>query len=143
MAKALEFFDSNVLVAASLPEHVHHEASIARLSPLSRGGGACAAHSLAETYNTLTRVKGYQVPTADAARIIQYASRTYTIVTLTADETLEAIEDAALRGFEGPIIYDALLLACARKVKAKSIYTSNIRHFRRIAPDLASRIFEP
>ncbi len=48
-----------------------------------------------------------------------------------------------MHGFVGPLIYDALLLACARKINARSIYTSNVKHFRRIAPDLASRIVEP
>jgi predicted nucleic acid-binding protein len=143
MDKRLEFFDSNVLVAASLSEHVHHRAASSRLAHFLQGGGACAAHTLAETYNTLTRSSGYRVPPADASRIIHYASKTYTIVTLSARETLNAIEHAAMRGFAGPIIYDALLLACARKIDARYIYTSNVRHFRQIAPDLASRIVEP
>jgi hypothetical protein len=43
----------------------------------------------------------------------------------------------------GGIIYDALLLASARKVSADRIYTWNLGHFRMIAPDLAARIVEP
>ncbi len=41
------------------------------------------------------------------------------------------------------MIYDALILACARKVNATRIYTLDIKHSRRIAPDLAARIVEP
>jgi predicted nucleic acid-binding protein len=144
MEKSLAFFDSNVLIAASIPGHIHHQHSSARLATLQHGGGACAAHSLAEVYNTLTNDrKGYSVPPADAARILQHASKTYTFVALTAKETLQAIENIALQGLRGSIIYDALLLACARKIDAKAIYTNNIRHFRLIAPDLASRILLP
>jgi predicted nucleic acid-binding protein len=143
MAERLTFFDSNVLIAATLQEHAHHKASSALLAGLQRGGGAIAAHSFAETYNTLTRVSGYRIPPDDVARILQHANKTYTVVTLTAVETFRAIQDAAARGFAGPIIYDALLLACARKIDARAIYTSNLKHFRRIAPDLASRIREP
>jgi predicted nucleic acid-binding protein len=143
MAETIKFFDSNVLISASLSEHTHHKASAALFASLRSGGRACAAHSLAETYNTLTRVTTYPVPPADAARIIEDLSRTFKVVTLTARETVTAIEDAAMQGLAGPLIYDALLLACARKINARSIYTYNVRHFRRIAPDLASRIVEP
>jgi hypothetical protein len=34
-------------------------------------------------------------------------------------------------------------MACARKVEPKWIFTHNHKHFRRVAPDLASRIVEP
>lgn len=144
MAKTLAFFDSNVLIAASIPGHIHHNAANARLALLQRGGGACASHSLAEAYNTLTgHPKGYGVPPVDAARILQQASKVYTLVALTPKETLRALEDAAQRGLTGGIVYDALLLACARKVGAGVIFTSNYKHFRQIAPDLAARIREP
>jgi predicted nucleic acid-binding protein len=43
----------------------------------------------------------------------------------------------------GGIIYDALLIACARKIDAERIYTWNVRHFQMVAPDLAERIVEP
>jgi len=139
----LIFFDSNILIAATLSGHPHHEASSARLAPLQRGGGALAAHSLAEIYTTLTRASTYRIPAADAMRILQHAAKIYRVVTLTAAETLHTIEDVAAQGLTGPIVYDALLLACARKIDARIIYTSNTKHFRRLAPDLAARIREP
>jgi predicted nucleic acid-binding protein len=43
----------------------------------------------------------------------------------------------------GERIYDALLLACARKSGADVIYTFNSRHFIRVAPDLTDRIQAP
>jgi predicted nucleic acid-binding protein len=141
--RGLIFFDSNVLIAAALPEHDHHAASSARLATLQAGGGALAAHSLAETYNTLSRLSTYGIPPHDVLSIVHHAVKTYRVVTLTAAETIKTIEDAAARQLAGPIIYDSLLLACARKIDARIIYTSNTRHFRRIAPDLADRIREP
>jgi predicted nucleic acid-binding protein len=143
MDQRLAFFDSNVLIAASVAEHEHHLASYGRLALFRNGGGVFAAHSLAETYNTLTKRSGYRMPPSDATRIVQFASITYTIVTLDSKETMAAIEDAAMRNLRGAILYDALLLACARKIDAKTIYTSNVKHFRLIAPDLADRIVEP
>jgi predicted nucleic acid-binding protein len=144
MDQVLGFFDSNVLIAASLPEHVHHAAASARMARLSKGGGACAAHTLAEAYNTLTRhSSGYGMPPLDASIIIRHAARTYRLIVLTAAETAKIIEEAAQDGHAGPMIFDSLLIACARKAHARFIYTSNVRHFRRIAPDLAARIVEP
>ncbi len=143
MAKNLAFFDSNVLIAASISGHPNHKTSHARLALLQHGGGACASHTLAEAYNIFTGYpNGYGIPPAEAALILQQASSMYTLVALTAKETLRAIEGAAQFGVAGGI-YDALLVACARKVEAKVIYTSNVKHFRLIAPDLIPLIREP
>ncbi len=111
---------------------------------METGHAACGAHSLAEAYNNLTnKSRGYGIPPADAARIIQHATRDFNVIALTPTETLQTLDDASLHGIIGAMIYDALLLACARKANAKIIYTSNVKHFRRIAPDLAAIIVEP
>jgi predicted nucleic acid-binding protein len=65
------------------------------------------------------------------------------VISLDANEYFLAIESLSRRGFGGAVIYDALLLACARKAKADRIYTWNLRHFRALAPDLAERIVAP
>jgi predicted nucleic acid-binding protein len=144
MDQILGFFDSNVLIAASLPEHVHYAAANARIARLSKGGGACAAHTLAEVFNILTRRSaGYGMPPLDASIIVAHAARTYRLISLTGAETARTIEEAARDGHAGGMIFDALLIACARKANARFIYTSNVKHFRRIAPDLAARIVEP
>jgi hypothetical protein len=41
------------------------------------------------------------------------------------------------------MIYDALLIVCARKWSAGRIVTWNLRHFRALASDIADRIIEP
>ena len=65
------------------------------------------------------------------------------VVALDEDEYFEVVRESAKAGRMGGAIFDALLVACARKAKAKTIYTWNVRHFRLIAPDLAGRILEP
>jgi predicted nucleic acid-binding protein len=140
----LDFFDTNVLIAATVREHVHYAAANARLAKLASSGGACSAHTLAEAYTNLTRLSGgYGRAPQDALVVLEYVQRTFTLVTLTPRETMKAIESLAGLGLPGAIDYDALLIACARKVNACWIYTSNVKHFRRVAPDLASRIVEP
>jgi len=143
MTEEFDWFDTNVLVAASIPEHIHHEMSNSRLGRLARRAGACSAHSLAELYTTLTRPTRYRLPPIDAARIIDHINKTFKVVSLTPAEYVRTIEAAAISGLAGPIVYDALLMATARKIDARTIYTHNIKHFRQVAPDLASRIKEP
>jgi predicted nucleic acid-binding protein len=140
----LTFFDTNVLIAASIAHHPHHEACSKRLAQIRRSGASCAAHTLAETYSTLTREgKGYSVPPLIALQILSSVKENFDLVSLTANEMMQTISSAAERALPGPLIYDALILACARKIQARSIYTNDVQDFKRIAPDLASRIHEP
>ena len=133
-----------MLVAATLPFHIHHAAANHRLAQLQRDGGACSTHTLAEAYTNLTRVsKGYGMSPSDALHILEYVQKTFTLVTLTPREYLQTIDSVAKQNLIGAIVYDALLVACARKIKARHIYTNNLKHFRRVAPDLADRIREP
>jgi len=66
-----------------------------------------------------------------------------TLVSLDESEYWEAIKTSAERGFTSGRVYDALLLACAVKVRAQIIYTWNLGHFRAIAPELGNRIRTP
>jgi hypothetical protein len=52
-------------------------------------------------------------------------------------------QQAAARGFVSGRVYDALLLQCAAKVKAETIYTWHLKHFRAIRPDEAERMRTP
>jgi predicted nucleic acid-binding protein len=140
----LNFVDTNVLIAASVTSHPHHPACSRRLAQLQNSDKSCAAHSLAETYSSLTRIsKGYAIPAFDAAQIITTIQKKFSLITLTAREVVNTIEAASQRGLGGPLIYDALILACARKSNAKVIFTYDVTDFKRIAPDLASRIQLP
>lgn len=144
MGDGVAFFDTNVLVAASVSHHAQFRPAISRLASLKDGRGACAAHTLAEAYNTMTNYpRGYGVAPIDAWRILAYARLSYRLISLSADEAAGAIEAASQSNIKGGRIYDALLLACARKVDAETIYTFDVKHFRLIAPDLASRIVQP
>lgn len=67
----------------------------------------------------------------------------FQFIELTSDEVFQAIERTAVLKLPGGIIYDALLLACARKADAEYIYTWNVKHFKMVAPDLAARILTP
>jgi predicted nucleic acid-binding protein len=95
-------------------------------------------------YAVLSRFPGgkRQRP-AFAGRLVEQIAERMTVVPLTVDEYSQTIRKAAQSLLAGGNVFDALLLACARKVGAEQIYTWNVRHFRMVAPDLAGRIVTP
>lgn len=138
------FLDTSVLIAASDAEHPHHLQSRPLLARADRSTTACGAHTLAETYAVLSRLPGgrRQRPEMAGLLVEQIGSR-LTVVSLTAEEYEETIRSAARSMLAGETIFDALLLACARKVQAERIYTWNVHHFQLVAPDLLDRIVTP
>ena len=142
------FCDTNVLVAAFLQSHPHHNSARPVIERIKAGydQGYIAAHSLAETYAVLTRLPGcHQVPGAMAWQLItDNILRDFTLVSLSSKEYTEAVGKAAKNGVEGGKTYDALLLAAAAKSGAERIYTTNVRHFQSLADDpLRLRIVAP
>jgi predicted nucleic acid-binding protein len=139
-----EFFDTSVLISAFWGGHVHHQASITRLGAANKKHSACDTHSLAEVYAVMTALPVKPpIPPEQALLFVEEVRDRLTLVSLDADEYFAAIRKSAERGFAGGRVYDALLLACAAKVCAQSIYTWNVKHFQALSPDLAARIHTP
>ena len=138
------FLDTSVLVAAVRTADLRHAASNELVRKCRPDNSSCAAHTLAEVYASLT---GMRPPNRfrpeQAMLVVDGFSTKFRCVELTADEVLNTARGIAGLGLMGGIIYDALLLTCARKVNAERIYTWNVRHFQMVAPDLAGRIAEP
>jgi predicted nucleic acid-binding protein len=140
----ISFFDTNVLVSAAESSHRHHDRAFRCLEHATRPTAYCGVHTLAEVYATLTRLPVRPPLRPEQCLVfIEELTERLTVVSLTAAEYLTTIRRAADAGLAGGIIYDALLLACARKCGADVIYTFNTDHFTRIAPDLADRIQAP
>jgi predicted nucleic acid-binding protein len=138
------FLDTSVWVAGFSDWHPHHNASRLLLAGSGVQNLACAAHSLAEVYATLTRLPGeLRAHPRAAMQFLETIQRRAAVISLDAREYVETIDAISNRGMGGAVVYDALLLACARKSGAERIYTWNLRHFRAIAPDLAQRIRTP
>jgi len=139
-----EFFDTSVLIGAFWRGHPHHQASLKLLSVANKRKAACAMHTLAEVYATMTALPVKDlIPPDQALLFVQEVRDRLTVVTLTEEEYYTTIEQAAALHFTSRRIYDALLLRCAAKVKAETIYTWNLKHFRAINPALAGRIQTP
>ena len=137
------FFDSTVLIAAIIEDEERHETCARALESVEKG--YAALHSVVECYATLTGGKlGIQLSPADASELIRHnIYDRLGLVSLTAAEYMQLIGHAGPAGARGGAIYDLLLLACARKVKAGRIYTLNDRHFCALAPDIADKIAFP
>jgi predicted nucleic acid-binding protein len=138
------FLDTSVLVAAVRANDQRHAASFDLVKRCSPENAACAAHTLAELYAGLTGMRPpNRFRVAEALQLLEQFRKKFQWVELNADEILETAHRIGALGLLGGIIYDALLLACARKVNAERIYTWNERHFKLVAPDLAERIVTP
>jgi len=99
---------------------------------------------MAELYASLTGMRPpHRFSPEQAMLILDQVQETMHCVTLTAEEIRDVAQRTAVLRLHGGIIYDALLMGCARKVDAKRIYTWNEKHFRMVAPDLADRITTP
>jgi predicted nucleic acid-binding protein len=138
------FFDTTVLVAALLPDHSHHARSFPAFASATRKQAACAAHSLAEVYSTLTRYPGKERMSAEAAGLmVQGIEHRLTMVWLDGDEYGAAIRRMAQMGIVGGAVYDGLVAACALKTGADHLYTWNVRHFDLLGAEIKKLVTTP
>jgi predicted nucleic acid-binding protein len=141
------FIDSNVLVAACIEEHEHHERALPLIDLVHRqeAQGFVSAHSLLEIYAVLTRfprsprIMPVQATTLVEENILKH----FTVVALTAREYGELVRTVAANGTLGGQAHDMLHLECARKSGAERIYTFNVRHFASLTPRLTAKVLAP
>jgi predicted nucleic acid-binding protein len=137
------FFDTSVLVAVVLAQHVHHTRSLSAYVN-AQNSACCAAHSLAELYATLTRLPGnHRVLCEQALLLVGEIRNNLKIIPLDAIDYYAAIASAAKEGITGGTTYDVLLARCALKSKATVLFTWNVSHFRRLGPDVARLVRTP
>jgi len=140
----LIFLDTSVLIAVAQLKHEHHAASRKLWSQCALERAAVSAHTLAELYSSLTGMPlVLRISPRDAIVALDVFLERLTPIALTAEEYLEVLRRTAGLGRPGGVVYDALHLACARKIDAEIIYTWDVKHFKMVAPDLAERIVTP
>jgi len=141
------FFDTSVLVAASVDEHPHHSQAYAAVIHAleAKQKAYVGLHSLAEIYAVLTRLPVQPaIHPAEAARIVEENVLPHCEpIALELADYQAALAAVASGGWRGGRIYDALLLRCAEKKNCQRIYTLNFGEFRLLAPHLAKRICSP
>lgn len=141
------FCDTSVLVAASVKtlEHYHRVFPVIDRVIKGKDEGFFGIHTLAEVYSSLSKLPVTpRIQPGDAVALIKESIlRYFKVQALTSVDCVAIIERTSTLGLTGGIIYDALLLGCAEKVKPQRIYTFNVGHFQRVAPYLANLISAP
>ncbi len=100
----------------------------------------CGVHTLAEFYaNTTALPLRSRLTPEEAIFLVDQIVERFRIIALTMQEYHETLRHMAAVHQRGGRTYDALLLACARKARAETIYTLDL-DFPELAPDLAARI---
>jgi predicted nucleic acid-binding protein len=144
----ITFFDTSVLVAAFLQRHPNHATAVNWLSRARSGefNWVVAAHSLAETYSTLSRLpKSDRQSPAIAAKLIDtnIAKGGASIVALTAEDYVTVVQRMAEANVSGGAMYDALIAFAAQKANVEKLLTYNVSHFKRVWPEAGERIQAP
>ena len=141
------FCDTSVLVAGCIRCHPHFNRAHPVLAAAVKRSGSfyCAAHSIAEMYAVLTRMPSQpRIHPADALKMIQQnVIAHFKVVSLDADAYQKVVSQCVENGLTGGVVYDALILQCAKTVKPDRIYTFNVHDFQRVSMDLASKVIAP
>lgn len=138
------FFDTSALIPCFLEDHEHHEASLKAFLKANVGKDCCGAHTLAEIYAVLTRLPGRHRLSGDQVMLfVENVRERLTIVPLDSNEVVVALREAAAEGVAGGAIYDTLLARCALTAGADTIYTWNVKHFRKFGPEAKIRVRTP
>ena len=139
------FLDTSVLVAAFWGDHPQHQQSVDLLKTCTPASAFCAAHSIAETYSTMTRLPVKPpIPTEQALLFVRELKDRFTVVALAGNEYFLTVERLAENGLAKSYIYDGLIMTAAAKSGADAIYTWDIGHFRLVSPpETVSRIRTP
>ncbi len=141
------FCDTSVLVAAVVARHPHFD----RARPLLERVAAremeawTSAHALGECFSVLTSLPlTPRISPSEARRILDHTIKP-NVHCAAADENLytKAVERCERAGAHGGAVYDALMIECALANDCERIFTFNIKHFQRLAPDLSVGITAP
>jgi predicted nucleic acid-binding protein len=129
--------DANCLVAAVLPQHEHHAATLADLTRRRSAGHTLivSAHAVLEAYAVLTRLPPpHRLAPADASAVLDRNWGASESIALTGAECWRLLRQLGAAGTAGGRAYDGAIAACARKGKADEILTWNVRHFSGMQP---------
>jgi predicted nucleic acid-binding protein len=134
------FFDSSALVPVVTDQLPSHEASLARfVAETGAKSEACTStHALAECYAVLTALPlKRRISGPEALQLIEdnFIDR-LRLVSLSSGDYRKALRLASASGGSSGMVYDALHVAAALKEGCARIYTHNVKHFRRLAPNL-------
>jgi predicted nucleic acid-binding protein len=139
--------DTATLIAAMLPDHVHHADAYPWLAQGKSGAleFLASGHSVAEVYSVLTRLPRMpRIGPADARKLLEenVTSRAR-LITLSGSDYTALIAELSQRGVIGGAVYDAVIAKAAELAQVDRLVTLNEAHFLRVWPGGAGRIVSP
>jgi predicted nucleic acid-binding protein len=142
------YFDTNVLVAASIEGHPHHVQSFDLVRAVKDGvlKGCISTQGLAEYYSVITRAPlAPRVHSAEAGRFLDDNILPYfELIAISAGEYKDVLRSCTNAGLIGGEVFDALHIHCAQRSGCDRVYTLNVKEFRSLAPAvLIDRIAAP
>jgi predicted nucleic acid-binding protein len=143
MGQRRGLIDTNVLVAVSHADHIHHEESKSMVGRIGTARQVISLHSLSEFYNIATRPfpRGLGSAPATVMRMLAAFEAQHDILSLTPDQHIDAIRHYAASGGIGPRLYDYLIGYVAVVHAIPSIITWNVKHMAPLFP--ASDVVTP
>jgi predicted nucleic acid-binding protein len=139
-------FDTNVLIAAFLPEHKSHVDCVAwlRRAQANTIAGYVGTHSLAELYSNLTKLPLKQKITPRLAQnLITTNLKAFVKVSLDVGDYQAAIDRVTQCGLVSGAVFDALIAQAGLKVGADRLLTYNVRDFERLGDAVRQLIEVP
>jgi predicted nucleic acid-binding protein len=131
--------DTSLLVAAVLPWHENHRASLLALESIlgSEGALVLPLPALIEAYAVLTRLPApHRMSPQDACSTLAgLLLDTARIVGLDGGDAWKFLLRSVAIQLAGGAIYDAQILACAEKAGVERLITLNLRDFKRLRPE--------
>jgi predicted nucleic acid-binding protein len=125
--------DTSVLVAAVCSWHEHHQRAIDEMEQRLAGHESLliAAPALVEAYAVLTRLPPpHRLSAEDTSAVLEANFLAQgKLIALEPKDYRALFQDAASHGVVGGRTYDWVIAVCARKAKAATLLTFNLRDF--------------
>jgi predicted nucleic acid-binding protein len=136
-------FDTNILIAGSVPGHPNREGCLPLLQEVvSRvTEGYISTHSLSEYYRYMTGKAQPQLSPKNTEKAIRQLLINFTAVSLDEGDYLAVFARMRIQSLHGAIVYDAIIAQAALKAEVDYIVTLNTYDFKRLGADVASLVF--
>jgi predicted nucleic acid-binding protein len=124
-------FDTSVIVAAMLGWHEHHARALRALQQaFDHDRVLVPGPALIEVFSVMTRLPApHRISPSDARELLEQTFTAVRVVVLTAQELWRLLRAMPEQHVAGGRVYDAHILACARKAEASVLWTFNERDF--------------
>jgi predicted nucleic acid-binding protein len=138
-------FDTNVLIAGTVPSHPDHAKCVIWLKAVQNGTheGFIAAHTLAEYHRYMTTVPKPKLSSQKAEGVLKTLLGYFAMVCLDSSDTLAVFARMTKEGLMGSVIWDVHIAQAGLRVGVDHILTMNTRDFQRLGKDVTALVLIP